>query len=79
MGTEIQECTLILRRWDHESGIVETSVPVSSLEGLYATCLNTANPALIDRIIIQGRNAEDKPQTVTFVFQSITVTPDRQA
>ena len=75
MSAEVQNCTIILRRWDKESGLVETPVAFDSLEALYTACLATNNPSLIDRIIIRGRNAEGVPQVVTFVFQSITVTP----
>ena len=79
MLSAVQDCTLIRRRWDRDSGLVETSAPFGSLEELYAMCLATTNPALIDRIIIRGRNAEGAPQTLTFNFQSITVTPSPKA
>ena len=79
MGPAIQECTLILRRWDKEAGLVETSVAFGSLEELYAVCLANTDLALIDRIIIRGRTAQGAPQVVTFVFQSITVTPSPKA
>jgi hypothetical protein len=75
MGPAIQEGTLILRRWDKEAGLVETPVAFGSLEELYALCLANTDPALIDRIILRGHNAKGAPQVVTFVFQSITVTP----
>ena len=79
MLSAVQDCTLIRRRWDRDTGLVETLAPFSSLEELYALCLATTNPALIDRIIIRGRNAQGAPQTLTFNFQSITVTPGPKA
>ena len=79
MRPEVQDCTIIRRRWDKEAGLVETPVAFGSLEELYALCLATTDPALIDRIIIRGRNAEGAPQVVTFIFQSITVTPSAKA
>jgi hypothetical protein len=75
MSPTIHDCTLILRRWDKEAGLVETPVAFGSLDELYTVCLANTDPALIDRIIIRGRNTEGAPQVVTFVFQSITVTP----
>ena len=79
MGADVQDCAIILRRWDNVSGLIETPVAFASLEELYATCLATENPSLIDRVIIRGHNAEGVPQVVTFVFQSITVTPSAKA
>lgn len=75
MSSKVQDCAIILRRWDRQAGLVETPLPFSSLDELYAHCLATTDPALIDRIIIHGLNEEGQPQVVTFVFQSITVTP----
>ncbi len=75
MNSEVTDCTLILRRWDKEAGLIETSAHFASLEELYARCLATTDPALIDRIIIRGRDAKGVPQVATFIFQSITVTP----
>ena len=75
MTPEVQDCTIILRRWDREAGLVETPHSFRSLDELYALCLKTTDPALIDRIIIRGNNEAGVPQVVTFVFQSITVTP----
>ena len=79
MNAEVKDCTIILRQWDKESGLIETPAAFGSLEELYAVCLATNNPSLIDRIIIRGLNAEGVPQVVTFVFQSITVTPSSKA
>ena len=79
MNPEVTDCTLILRRWDKETGLIETPAAFASLEELYAKCLATADPALIDRIIIRGRDTKGVPQVVTFVFQSITVTPSSKA
>ncbi len=75
MNPEVTDCTLIFRRWDKEAGLIETSAAFGSLEELYARCLATTEPALIDRIIIRGRDTKGVPQVATFRFQSITVTP----
>jgi hypothetical protein len=71
----INDGTMILRRWDRDAGLTETPVSFGSLDELYALCLATIDPSVIDRIIIRGLNKEGAPQVVTFVFQSITVTP----
>ena len=76
MSSKVQDCAIILRRWDHQAGLVETSLPFGSLDELYAHCLASPDPGLIDRIIIRGLNGAGQPQVVTFVFQSITVTPE---
>ncbi len=75
MASQVSECAMILRRWDREAGLIETPAAFGSLDELYALCLKTADPALIDRIIIRGHDEAGAPQVVTFVFQSITVTP----
>jgi hypothetical protein len=75
MTPEVTDCRIVFRRWDKEAGLVETPAAFASLEELYARCLATTDPALIDRIIIRGRDTAGVPQVVTFVFQSITVTP----
>jgi hypothetical protein len=79
MPPTIHACTLIMRRWDKEAGLIETPAAFGSLDELYAMCLANTDPALIDRIILRGHNAEGAPQVVTFVFQSITVTPSPKA
>ena len=75
MDSKVSDCVMILRRWDREAGLVETPVAFDSLGELYALCLATTDPALIDRIIIRGNDEAGVPQIVTFTFQSITVTP----
>ena len=75
MNPEVTDCTLISRRWDKEAGLIETPTAFASLEELYARCLATTDPALIDRIILRGRDTQGVPQVVTFVFKSTTVTP----
>jgi hypothetical protein len=75
----VQDGTLILRRWDRQTGLTETPAAFKSLDELYALCLDTIDPSVIDRIIIRGLNPDGAPQVVTFVFQSITVTRDSVA
>ncbi len=75
MRSKVNDCVLVLRRWDREAGLVETPLAFDSLDEMYALCLATTDPALIDRIIIRGHDEAGVPQIVTFTFQSITVTP----
>ncbi len=69
------EGELILRAWDRTAGLSETNVKFSALDELYAFCLSAGEPLLIDRIIIRGYDSQDHPRVLTFVFQSITVSP----
>ena len=76
MGIDVQDCTTVPRRWDKEAGLIETPLAFASLDELHAMCLANIDSALIDRIIIRGRNTQGLPQVVTFDFQSITVAPN---
>ena len=73
MPLRVLEGELILRAWDRNAGLRETSASFSSLDELYAYCLSTSEPQLIDRIVIRGQDEQDQPRVLTFVFQSITV------
>ncbi len=73
MTETVNEVTLILRRWDRESGLSEHARVYPSLDSLYSACLGVSDPDLIDRIIIRGRDDTGKERILTFVFQSVTV------
>ena len=75
MPLEVVRGELIWRGWDRVTGLRETSSPFSSLDDLYAYCLSIGKPESIDRIIIRGQDEHDRPCVLTFVFQSITVSP----
>lgn len=78
LASRVTEGTIVLRYWDRAQGLREVAQAFHSLDELYAQCLATATqsdgPAVIDRIIIEGRDGDDQPRVLTFVFQSITVT-----
>lgn len=74
MNEIVNEVTLVLRRWDKETGLTERTQVYPTLDALYSACLNVADTDLIDRIIIRGQDAVGKERVVTFVFQSVTVT-----
>jgi hypothetical protein len=71
--------TIVLRFWDRTQGLREIPQGFNSLDELYAQCLAVDAPEVIDRIIIQGVDAAGQPRVVTFVFQSITISPKPQA
>ncbi len=73
MKETINEVTLVLRRWDRESGLTEHTRVYPSLEALYSACLNVGDTDLIDRLIIRGSDEAGKDRVLTFVFQSVTV------
>ncbi|HEX8068983.1 MAG TPA: hypothetical protein VF546_03465 [Pyrinomonadaceae bacterium] len=66
----MQSCTLILRRLVPGEGITETSLPVSSLEELFAHCVR-AEAQLVERLLFTGRDAAGRPRLLTFTFQSV--------
>jgi hypothetical protein len=73
MEETIHDVTLVLRRWDKESGLTEHTRVYPSLEALYRACLNAGDTDLVDRLIIRGSDQVGKERVVTFVFQSVTV------
>jgi hypothetical protein len=77
MQARVTEGTIVLRQWDR-AGLTETPRAFNTLDELYALCLNTADPAVVDRIIIHGHDEHGQPHVLTFVFQSITVTPQKR-
>ena len=77
MPLKVVEGKIVLRQWQHGSGLTETPRVFYTLEELYAQCLNAANPDLIDRIVITGEDENGRPRVMTFVFQSITVSTQK--
>jgi hypothetical protein len=75
MPETVNEVTLVLRRWDKESGLTEHTQVYPSLDALFSACLNINSPDLIDRVIIRGQDSHGSERVLTFVFQSVTVDP----
>ena len=73
MPAQVTEGHIVLRRWSRTAGLTEKPQTFATLEELYAYCIDVADPDLVDRIIIHGRDAQGQPRVLTFVFQSITV------
>ena len=76
MQAKVTEGTIVLRQWGR-TGLTETPKTFHSLDELYAYCLGTTDPEVVDRIVIHGRDEHGQPRVLTFVFQSITVTPHK--
>lgn len=70
---QVTEGAIVRREWAREHGLREQAHTFHSLDELYALCLATDAPQVIDRIVIQGIDANNAPRVITFVFQSITV------
>jgi hypothetical protein len=66
---------LVLQQWDGITGLSESTAEFSSLDELYSYCLSARDPQLVDRIVIRGHDEHGRLRVLTFVFQSITVTP----
>ncbi len=75
MAADALKGTIVLRNWTRTSGLKERPRTFSTLDELYGLCLAVESPDMIDRLIIQGHDAEGEPRVLTFVFQSITVSP----
>jgi hypothetical protein len=71
MEATMQSCTLIMRRHVPGEGITETSLPVSSLEELFAYCVTKAESQLVERLLVAGRDAAGRSRMLTFTFQSV--------
>ncbi len=74
MLPKVLACNLIVRQWG-QTGLIETARTFSTLDELYAYCLNASDDEIADRIVIQGKNENGQACELTFVFQSITVAP----
>lgn len=73
MQAKVMEGTIVMRHWDRV-GLTETPKTFHTLDELYAYCLETTDPEVVDRIVIHGQDETGQPRVLAFVFQSITVT-----
>lgn len=73
MAAKVENGIVIFRRWDRHSGLDETSAPFSTLDDLFALCLQSNDPLLVDRVTIEGQDTDGARRIVTLVFQSVTV------
>ncbi|MCD4685097.1 MAG: hypothetical protein K8S97_04075 [Anaerolineae bacterium] len=78
MPAQIHNGKVIFRRWDKHAGLNETETTFSSLEDLFELCLQTNDPLLVDRVVIEGVDEHGAVRIVTLVFQSVTVTDEAQ-
>ncbi|HYY41673.1 MAG TPA: hypothetical protein VE775_03005 [Pyrinomonadaceae bacterium] len=72
MVATMQTCDLVLRQLKPGAGITETSLPVTTLEELFAYCVTKAEPQLVERLLLAGRDADGQQRVLTFTFQSVT-------
>ncbi len=77
MKEHVTEISLILRSWDKIDGLNERAETHANIDSFFSACLNIENPELIDRLILNGKDATGKERTMTFVFQSVTVDPKK--
>ncbi len=72
MPPHVTDGSIILRKWD-EAGLRETTQAFRSLDELFTFCLTADVSEIVDRIVIEGLDESGAPRTLTFVFQSVTV------
>ncbi len=65
----------MVRQFEQGTGLEERGTEFGSLEELYQACLALSAPQLVDRIVIRGEDERGQDRTLTFVFQSMMVTP----
>lgn len=68
---------VIIRRWDDHNGLSEGVERFSTIDEMVSICLQNSADHLVDRIVIEGRDADDRPHTVTLVFQSASAADNR--
>ena len=73
MSTHINRSRVIFRHWDHETGLDEVERAFTTLEDLFTLCLHATDTLLVDRVVIEGQDAEGTRRVVTLIFQSVTV------
>jgi hypothetical protein len=78
MAAKVQRGTVIFRRWDRHVGLDETSTSFSTLNELFALCLQANDPLLVDRVTIEGEDESGMARVLTLVFQSVTVSDNDQ-
>jgi hypothetical protein len=77
MPAKVQNGRVIFRRWDKHIGLDETSMPFATLDDLFELCLQANDPMLVDRVTIEGKDANGARRMVTLVFQSVSVADDK--
>lgn len=65
----------MVRQFDQATGLAEHGTDFDSLEALYQACLAISAPQLVDRIVLRGQDERGHARTLTFVFQSMLITP----
>ncbi len=70
MGAQVERGTIVYRRWDQNTGLHETEETFRSLDDLFELCLQSVNPKVVDRIILEGVTPEGARRTVVLTFQS---------
>lgn len=62
-----------MRRHKPGGGITETSLPIGTLEELFAYCVaRSVQPNLIERLLLAGQDAEGRTRLLSFSFQAVT-------
>lgn len=76
MTTEFHHGTLIFRQWDKDCVLVEDHLAFSTIEELFAFCVQPSQPKLIDRVLLDGVGDDGTKRTITLVFQSMRLDKD---
>lgn len=76
MAARVKSGTVIYRHWHQQAGLSEVSRTFTTLNELFALCLNRESDLLVDRIVLDGEGGEGEGRSVTLVFQSVRVVED---
>jgi hypothetical protein len=70
--TTIRRGYVVFRLWDEHTGLCEAAWNFTSLDELFALCLQADSALLVDRIVIEGEDEHTTSQTLTLTFQSLS-------
>ena len=69
----VNKGTVIFRQWDEQDGLNEIARQFKTIDELFTLCLQTDGKLLVERVIIDGQDANGAQRSVTLVFQSVTI------
>lgn len=72
MPATTESGAIIYRSWSDANGLTEQAEAFTTIEELFARCLEVDNPQLVDRIVVRGHDETGNLRTLTFTFQSVT-------
>ena len=73
MAAKIDTGVVILQRWDSCEGLVEQRISFNSIDELFARCLELGPGETVNRVVLDGVDADGAQRRLTLAFQAATV------